>query len=280
VQPAIIDLVCDNLGAYSVEILRGVIGFATDIGVEVVVSTVPSATLRARNREDWADRLTETGRRGLILVVEEVTAVQTQAFRSRGIPVVVIDPLGPTQHGVVSVGATNWAGGKAATDHLVGLGHERIAFIGGPENSECSQARLHGYLASMMTNDLPVHDGYITHGHFEESTGFRALGQYLALPHPPTAIFAGSDETAMGVLNQAAMRGIRVPEDLSIVGFDNTYVAGQSTPKLTTVSQPLHDMGRTALRTVMRLLAGESLDSDHVELATRLVVRNSTARLA
>jgi LacI family transcriptional regulator len=278
--PVLVDLVLDGMTAYIIEVMRGIISYASQVNVEIVVSEVPSYTLRARNREEWADRLTETGRRGLILVVEEVTAVQTQAFRARGIPVVVIDPMGPPQRGVVSVGATNWAGGKTATDHLIGLGHERIAFIGGPENAECSQARLHGYLASMMASGMPIVPEYLTQGGFDTETGVRSIEHFFSLGIPPTAIFASSDAAASGALDAATRRGIRVPQDLSIVGFDDTYLASQSIPKLTTVAQPLQEMGRTALRTVMRLLAGETLDSDHVELATRLVKRESTARVA
>jgi LacI family transcriptional regulator len=276
-QTTLIDLVSADLGPYSIEILRGVIASADETNVEVIVSTATSETLKERNWEEWAERLADTVRRGLILVVEEVSAAQTQAFSDRGIPVVVIDPRGPVTPGIVSVGATNWAGGKAATDHLIHLGHERIAYIGGPASAECSQARLHGYRAAMMAKGLPIPDNYIVNGGFDTPTGIRALTKFLQLDSPPTAIFASSDEAAAGVLQQAAKRGVSVPKDLSVVGFDDTYVAAASSPKLTTVSQPLQEMGKTALRTVLRLLAGESPDSDHVELATRLIVRESTA---
>ena len=101
----------------------------------------------------------------------------------------------------------------------------------------------------------------------------------LDLPEPPTAMFAGSDESAAGVIEAARKRGLRVPEDLSVVGFDDTQVARRVSPPLTTVRQPLREMGGVALRTALRLAAGEKLDSHHVELATELVVRRSTAPL-
>ena len=99
----------------------------------------------------------------------------------------------------------------------------------------------------------------------------------LDLPEPPTAVFAGSDETAAGVIEAARLRGLRVPEDLSVVGFDDTQLARFCAPPLTTVRQPLQEMGGVALRTALRLVAGEKLDSHHVELATQLVRRHSTA---
>jgi len=99
----------------------------------------------------------------------------------------------------------------------------------------------------------------------------------LDLPEPPTAVFAGSDETAAGVIEAARARGLRIPEDLSVVGFDDTQVARFASPPLTTVRQPLREMGGIALRTSLRLAAGEKLESHHVELATELVVRSSTA---
>jgi LacI family transcriptional regulator len=272
----VVDFVSVDLGPYSIEILRGLVDHAGESGVEVTISTVPAAKLRERNREDWAAQLADGGKSGLVLLVEDVTPDQTAAIRERGIPVVVIDPLGPPPPGVVSIGATNWSGGKAATDHLIALGHTRIAFIGGPEPAEYSQARMHGYLAALMAHGLPAPAEYLEHGPFLTATGHEASGRLLDLRQPPTAIFATSDDTAVGVLRQAHNRGLRVPEDLSVVGFDNTYVSVQSVPNLTTVAQPLEEMGRMALRTVLRLLAGESLDSDHVELATRLMVRDST----
>jgi LacI family transcriptional regulator len=272
-----IDFVCVDLGPYSVEILRGLIAYAAEVNVEVTVSTVSGNALRNRDGNEWADQLTSTGKNGLILLVEDVTAAQTHSIRDRGVPVVVIDPLGPTPDDVVSVGATNWAGGKLATDYLLGLGHKRVAFVGGLLSTEFMQARMYGYLAAMKNHDLAVPDEYITSGPSHPDTGIRSLQEFLALPDPPTAIFASSDDAAIGILDEARRHGLNVPGNLSVVGFDDTYLAALSVPKLTTVAQPLQDIGRMALRTVIRLVNGESLDSSHVELATRLVERDSAA---
>jgi len=128
-----------------------------------------------------------------------------------------------------------------------------------------------------MAHDIPAEPDYILAGEFRRGFGVRGTRELLALPQPPTAIFAGSDSTALGVLEEARNQGLRVPDDLSLVGFDGTDITEQSVPRLTSVAQPLKEMGRTALRSVLRLAAGETLDSPHVELATHLVVRDSTA---
>lgn len=276
--PGLVDLVFDRLDtSYSLDVLRGMVEYAAEQQVEVVVSTMSAEKLRSRNHEQWAQRLSDSGRRGLICITSEVTAAQIRSFERRGIPVVVIDPLNPPRSGLVSVGATNWAGAKAAVEHLIGLGHRRIAFLGGPDAAECSVARLHGYLAAMMSHDLPVEPGYVLPGTFRRDSGVGRAQALLSLPEPPTAIFAASDTIALGVLEEARNRGLHIPEDLSLVGFDGTDITEQSVPRLTSVAQPLQEMGRAALRSVLRLANGEVLESHHVELATELVVRESTA---
>jgi LacI family transcriptional regulator len=139
---------------------------------------------------------------------------------------------------------------------------------------------MHGYRAAMEAAGLSVPDGYVRSGHFRYADGVIGGAALLDLPEPPTAVFAGSDESAAGVLEAARARGLRIPEDLSVVGFDDTEVARLASPPLTTVRQPLREMGGVALRTALRLAKGERLDSHHVELATELVVRGSTARPA
>ncbi|GAB3564482.1 LacI family DNA-binding transcriptional regulator [Spelaeicoccus albus] len=276
--PALVDLVFDGLKTpYSIELLRGIIGHSAGQDVEIVLSQVTPAQLRRIDTGEWAARVAGSGRKGLILVTSEVSESQLREFDRHGVPVVVIDPLNPPRTGLVSVGATNWAGGKAATEHLIGLGHTRIAHMGGPAAAECSQARLHGFFAAMMAHGIPVDSDYLTDGSFDTATGVRAMERLLELDTPPTAVFAGNDAIALGALQVARSRGVRVPADMSIVGFDGTHLAEHAVPPLTSVAQPLQDMGRTALRTIIRLAGGESLESYHVELATELVIRESTA---
>ncbi|WP_251041367.1 LacI family DNA-binding transcriptional regulator [Arthrobacter sp. ISL-30] len=273
----VVEVVFDALDStYSVEILNGILHAAGDLGVEVMVSITAVMPLNQSTPEQRAQRMVDEGRGGMIVVTSAFGGAQLSAFRRRRIPVVVIDPFNPPPADVVSVGATNWAGGKAAAEHLIELGHRRIAFLGGPETAECNQARLHGYMAALMARGLEVEPGYVRMGHFRTEDGVSGLKELLALKEPPTAIFAGNDSIALGVMAEARRNGLRIPDDLSLVGFDGTYQAAEAIPPLTSVAQPLQEMGRAALRTLLRQVRGEQLDSQRVELATQLVVREST----
>ena len=278
-QGRTVALVFTNLvSAYAAELIRGVTDGGSEPGVDVVVSRFPDSDgqHRAAPRDSWARQLAKAGREGIIVVTPTLTSQQIASFERARIPLVVIDPIDLPREDVTSVGATNWAGGVSATEHLIDLGHRRIAFVGGPQRASSSQARLHGYRAALENAALTVDPNLVTHGTFRYDEACELGLQLLQRPHPPTAIFAASDVTAFGVMEAARAAGLRVPDELSIVGFDDTFIAAWSTPPLTTVHAPLRDMGRVAIRTLLRLVAGETLDSYHVELATHLVVRAST----
>jgi LacI family transcriptional regulator len=136
---------------------------------------------------------------------------------------------------------------------------------------------MHGFRAAMEAEGATVPDAYVRPGEFTYETGLRGAAALLDLVEPPTAIFTGNDEIALGVIETARSRGLRVPEDLSLVGFDDTDLAQMASPPLTTVRQPLREMGAAALRTALRLADGDKVVSHHIELATELVVRASTA---
>jgi len=271
-----------QLNAYHTEVLQGVVEAGAEAGVAVVVSVRPRGqrSSGAKRPAAWARELATASRHAAIVVTSEVGAADLTALSRARIPVVVIDPLNLPSARVTSVGSTNFAGGLAATQHLLDLGHRQIAYVGGPATTACNQARMHGYRGAMEAAGAPVPDGYVRTGRFSYEHGIAGGAALLDLPQPPTAVFAGSDETALGVIEAARARGLRIPEDLSVVGFDDTPVARLAAPPLTTVRQPLREMGAVAVRTALRLAAGEGVDSHHVELATELVVRQSTARPA
>lgn len=269
--PRTVDLVMRALDSeWAVEIIRGVTGS----GLDVVVSTMPDEPAR----RGWAPRLAAAGRAGVLVVTSTFTAGQKAVFREAGIPCVVIDPVDLPDPDVPSVGATNWGGGLAATRHLTELGHRRIAVIGGPASLLCSRARIDGYRAALESAGLPYDPALVRDGTFHHAGGYEAASALLALADPPTAVFAGSDEQAFGVVEAARVAGLAVPRDLSVVGFDDLPISRWAAPPLTTVRQPLADMGRVAAQMLQVLLDGDELDTFHVELATSLVVRASTAR--
>jgi LacI family transcriptional regulator len=232
---------------------------------------------KASHAPHWARDLVSAGRRAIIAVTSVYTTAHLNELARSGLPLVVLDPLHLPDSRVHSVGSTNFAGGLAATQHLLSLGHRRVAYIGGPAMAVCNQARMHGYRAAMEAEGAQVPDAYVRPGEFTYGTGLLGATALLGLQEPPTAIFAGNDEIAIGVIEAARTRGLRVPEDLSVVGFDDTSLAEMASPPLTTVRQPLREMGGAALRTALRLANGEKVESHHIELATELVVRASTA---
>ena len=177
---------------------------------------------------------------------------------------------------VATVGATNWAGGLAAVRHLLELGHRRIGVIGGPVAMLCSRARISGYSAALASAGVEVDPALIRNGNFHHVGGYQAARELFELSEPPTAIFAGSDEQAFGVAEAARATGRRIPDDLSVVGFDDLSISRWFSPPLTTVRQPLVEMGRTAAEMLLAMIDGREPHGRQVELATELVVRSST----
>ncbi|MCS4276711.1 LacI family transcriptional regulator [Mycetocola sp. BIGb0189] len=276
--PRLIDFVCEELDSdYALEVLRGVVEAASEIDVDIVVSQARTDRV---DSGAWARRLADAGRTGMVLITSRMTVAELAEFRRLGMPVVVVDPFSPIDEGFVSVGSTNWAGGRAATDHLADLGHRRIAYIGGPEIAECHVARLHGYLASLRAHGIEPRADYVIPGTFHTESGVAGMAALMDLEEPPTAIFAASDSIAVGVFEEAARRGLRIPEDLSVIGFDGTALGLRTIPPLTTVAQPLRDIGHAALRLVLEQSRDGLLDSHHMELATTLITRASTDRPA
>lgn len=264
-----------DLNAYSTEILQGVLDAAANLTVAVVV-TVRSPGQR-NSEATWAWDLAAGARQAVVGVTTELTPGDLSALSRARMPLVVIDPLNMPHSRLTSVGSTNFSGGVAATRHLLSLGHRRIAYIGGPESAECNLARMQGFRGEMAAARVPVSEDYVLSGQRNYEDGVVSGSELIDLPERPTAVFAFSDEVALGVIEAARVRGLRIPADLSVVGFDDTYLARLSSPPLTTVRQPLREMGAVALRTALQLAAGEKVDSRHVELATELVVRGSTA---
>ena len=271
----LIDLVFNDLDSpWAVEIVRGVEDVAHAAGVGTVISAIHR---RSTSTRQWLRNLRTRATDGVILVLTDLPQPVHAELRRLGVPVVVVDPVGAPDMDVPTIGATNWTGGIRATEHLLALGHRRIGFIEGPPRLLCSRARLDGYRAALDAADLGVDAELIQQGDFYHESGFAGGTALLDVDDPPTAIFASSDQMALGVYEALRQRGRRVPADMSVVGFDDLPEVRWSSPPLTTVRQPLAEMGLLAARTVLRLAEGDRIESPRVELATDLVVRESTA---
>ncbi|MFI7403835.1 LacI family DNA-binding transcriptional regulator [Streptomyces sp. NPDC049541] len=259
---------------WAVEIIRGVERVARRHRVGVMVSEFG---LHDSASPAWDD--TVARRPNCVLSVAQLSEAEREQLTAKGIPFVVFDPIMELPDDVPYVGATNWSGGRAATRHLTELGHRRIAMISGPEGQLCCSARLDGYRSAMHAAGLPVDPEIVVHAGLTRDDGYEAAHPLLALPERPTAIFAANDLQALGVYQAAREAGLRIPDDLSVVGFDDLPVVAWVDPPLTTVHQPLTEMAMAATELALTLGRGEQAPQAGLEIATTLRVRGSTAPL-
>jgi LacI family transcriptional regulator len=213
---------------------------------------------------------------GAVLVLPPESAADLDALRAAGTPFVVIDPRVRVPRDVLSVSAANVTGGRAATAHLTGLGHRRIGVISAAPPLTAGEDRMAGHASALAEVGALIDAALVRAGEPVAETGYRLGGELLDLAARPTAVVCFNDKMAVGVLRAAAERGLRVPEDLSVVGFDDIDVSRATTPGLTTVRQPLQELGRLAVTALIRVLEGHDAEALHIELATQLVVRDST----
>jgi DNA-binding LacI/PurR family transcriptional regulator len=274
-RPAVVDLVFHEMNsAWATEIIRGVERAAAKERAAVVLSELGG---EHRPRREWFDDLLARGPLGVILVLADLDATQRLQLTTRNIPFVYVDTAGEPPPGVPTVGSANWAGGLAATRHLLGLGHRRVAVISGPTDMLCSRARVDGYRTAMDEVGVPLRPDLVRYGNFNLHGGYNHGLDLLRRPDRPTAIFAGSDLQAFGVMRAARELGLAIPDDLSVVGYDDLPVTEWIGPPLTTVRQPLREMATTAAQMVFTLVRGERPPSTRIDLATELIVRESTS---
>jgi DNA-binding LacI/PurR family transcriptional regulator len=261
------------LGSIAVDILRGVeeVAGARDLTVGFTdVNRRLSAGL------PWVEPLLLRRPTGVIVAFSGVTVKHRELLTASGIPLVALDPTGDL-YPTPTVASSNWSGALTATRHLLDLGHRRIAVITGPVKDLSSRARLDGFRAALDNVGVTLDERLVRNGVFTFEQG-RDLGtELLGLPDPPTAVACGDDLQAFGVYEAARRAALRIPEDLSVVGFDDVDQATWVAPALTTVRQPFTEMGATAARLVLALADGKLLTQTRYELGTTLVVRGSTA---
>ncbi|PWD51200.1 LacI family transcriptional regulator [Serinibacter arcticus] len=275
-----IQVMLDRLGTpYAMEILAGISLEAEAQGVDMVVSRfqLEDPETGVLEPSEWAQRLSLAGRTGAIVVTADLSVEHAVQLAQKHLPVVAIDPMDVTGDSVVSIGSTNWAGGYSATEHLLGLGHRRIGVIAGPSGARVARERVHGFRAACESAGVAVDPRFVEHTGWDYASGLAVASEWLAGDDAPTAIFSACDLQALGVLEAARRAGVDVPGDLSVVAYDDTEAAQWAAPPLTAVRQPLHEMGRLALRDLLEVAARPGLRARHVEVATTLVVRDSTA---
>ncbi len=256
---------------FSVEVLKGAADAIRGTGFELVAF---SAGGRVEEQVGWErrylSRLMGTLVDGAVLVTPTVTDVCGDG------PVVAVDPhTGRTS--LPTVTADNLQGGRLGVDCLIELGHRRIGMITGRPDLISARLRERGFRDAHQAAGLSVDEGLLLLGAYDPEQARVAARELLQLPDPPTAIFAANDLSALAVLEVAAELGIDVPGRLSVVGFDNIPESALADPPLTTVQQPIRQMGFDAMRMLVTLISGHELPVVHAELATTLVRRGTTA---
>jgi LacI family transcriptional regulator len=269
-----IGLLVPDLGtAYIGEIIRGIDTELSLTGFDLILYT----THRLATKESsYVANLARGMVDGLLLVLPRSPVDYIATLTRRNFPFVLIDHQG-TGEDCSAVGATNWQGAYVATEYLISLGHTRIGFITGSMDLGCAQDRLKGHRSALRTYHIPECPELVVEGNFDQPDGYAGASALLHLVDPPTAIFASNDVMAMGAMDAVRNLDLRIPDDISIVGFDNIPQSAMVYPPLTTVQQPLEQMGRVAAQMLIGILKDKDKDTNRIELPTDLIVRNSTS---
>lgn len=271
----VIGLLVHALGTeYIGEIIRGIEEQLEAADYDLVVHT----THRRRGREaEYVSTITQRHADGLLLVVPIGREEYLDRLDELHFPYVLVDVDGEDASKHPSVGTTNRQGAYEAVCHLLELEHRRIAFITDTPDITSAVERLKGYQAALAQFGVPYDPNLVCEDNFVKPNPRALLEKLLTLPQPPTAILTSSDPIAFSLQETLREAGLDVPGDISVVGFDDIPQSGTEYRKLTTVRQPLYEMGAEAARMLLELIEDPELPPRHVQLATRLVVRGSTA---
>lgn len=267
----------DITTTYMGEILRGVSGAAERLNYGLMLYTQGKIHHTQRTNH-YLSLLNNSHVDGVLMVVPRDYEVIVNDLKEHDLRYVIIDHHNGTGN-EPSVTATNRKGVRDAMRHLLALGHRRIGFVTGRMDIACSHDRLQGYRDGLAEVGLPVDPELIREGDFMQPTGFQQAQALIELPEPPTAIVASNDIMAFGAMDAAKAAGLTIGKDISIVGFDDIFMASQVYPTLTTVRQPMADMGETALELLVTLLEGRTALTLRRELPTELIIRESTGRI-
>jgi LacI family transcriptional regulator len=265
----VIGLIMPNVGdPFTIEVMKGVNRAIVDLKYDLIIYTSGSPNLGnwAEHEQHFVSLLNGSITDGMIVVVPTIKTFSTTY------PLVAIDPHKESTS-FPAVIATNHAGAMTAMEYLLSLGHRRIGFISGRSELQSAVRRLQGYQDSLRQANIPLAPELIQVGDYTAATGFACTQKLLNLPDPPTAIFAANDQSALGVLKAAKEAGLRVPDDLSVIGFDNIPEADYS--GLTTVDQFIDRMGYVATEMLVSLIQGKPPESNLYKIPTRLIVRDS-----
>jgi len=255
---------------YAATVLEGILLAASDLGRNVTLLTRPWT-----GAESCAGACGDRSTDGLLLVAPRMGSDMLPALSALGMPLVVVSGRG-TDYGVTSVDIDNRAGAALAAQHLLDLGHRRIAHLLGDAALPPVAKRLEGFRETMAAAGATPPEELILPGRYSVQSGYDRAARLLHSSRPPTAVFAGNDVIALGVLQAASEAGVPVPARLSVVGFDDVPQAALTHPPLTTIRQPLRDIGHLATRMLVRIIEGMGEAPAHIEVPPELILRGTT----
>jgi LacI family transcriptional regulator len=271
----LIGVMVPDLGTgYIGEIIRGIDAELAETNYDLMLFTTHRAAVKEAN---YVANLVQDTVDGLLLVLPRNPVDYMGTLEQRNFPYVLIDHQG-TGETCAAVGATNWQGAYNATDYLIRLGHQSIGFITGWLDLGAAVDRLEGYKTALRYHHIPVRPELIYEGTFDQMDGYIGAKKFLDLEKSPTAIFCSNDVMAMAAIDAVRERGMRVPEDVSILGFDDIPQSTLIHPALTTVRQPLEQMGRAATQMLLEILKDPEMKPSRIALPTELIIRDSTAK--
>jgi len=266
----ILVVVPDITSAFFSKVLRGIEHVAIEHGYQVILGDTEDTVEREK---EYVNLLLQKQADGMVLLTARLNKKSLEEI-SKNYPIVLaceyIDGLN-----IPTVSIDNISSARKATEHLINLGHTKIAHITGSINVVLSRDRLRGFQQAMLSHNLEVESVYIQEGDSSFESGYQQMLKLLALEEPPTAVFAFNDDMAMGAIKAAKERGITIPGDLAIIGFDNVKMSSIIEPNLTTVDQPKYEIGKKAMELLIRLINGE-LPKKQIVLKDKLMIREST----
>jgi LacI family transcriptional regulator len=268
-------IVPDSADPFFAEVARGIEDTAFENGYSLILC---NSDANLGKEAFYTDVLLEKRVDGILFLAVGVSTERILDLQQRGMPVVVVDRELPGVN-VDSVVADNAGGGWSATCHLIDLGHRCIGYIAGPSDLTLSEYRHTGYCKALEEAGIAPDEDLVVRGAFDFESGYKAAHQLLAKSKRPTAIFACNDLMAIGAICAAVELGLQVPQDLSVVGYDDVPLASYSNPPLTTIAQPIYDLGVVAASLLLERLQDPSKPTRRIVLDVELQIRRSTAAL-
>jgi LacI family transcriptional regulator len=265
-------LTLDLTTQYALEIVRGIADELAEAEFEALISASYQDATRERERVSFlAGGLVD----GIVLVAPLLEQETLDVLEGSTVPVIVVDPRRHDVN-VPRIIVDNYSGMRLATEHILSLGHHRVGYLGGDPDFESASQRRKGFQDAMRLRNLAVDEALVRECSFTVSSGFREASDLIKRERP-TAIVAAADLIALGAIDAARANGLSVPSDLSVIGFDDIPQAADSFPPLTTVRQPLHDMGQLAVRYLLNQIDGRPPLPDVLTMPTTLMIRDTVA---